>query len=229
MLEKVVSAMKSNEAQTLQRINKGEFKKDDLYPFCGGPDGKFSANASNTSLVGQSLKDLKDKSGKAFGQELYKEAQTGKVSEVSYMWPRPGGTDPVQGCLRDENRRPGLRGRLLQAVLIADRRRAPLRGGRARSADDRARPDAPIGAEAAAGLILPTGDPCQSSSVRLLRDAGDQFAIVRQQEKQSRLVRVPQVQPSRNESRGIAGSILMASRRPPSVGDTDGPPAHGLG
>jgi signal transduction histidine kinase len=96
MLEKVVSAMKSNEAQTLQRINKGEFKKDDLYPFCGGPDGKFSANASNTSLVGQSLKDLKDKSGKAFGQELYKEAQTGKVSEVNYMWPRPGGTDPVQ-------------------------------------------------------------------------------------------------------------------------------------
>lgn len=46
-------------------------------------------------MVGQSLKELKDKSGKAFGQELYKEAQTGKVSEVSYMWPRPGGTDPV--------------------------------------------------------------------------------------------------------------------------------------
>ena len=27
---------------------------------------------------------------------MYKVAQAGKISEVSYMWPRPGGTDPVQ-------------------------------------------------------------------------------------------------------------------------------------
>ena len=96
MLEKVVSAMKANQAQTIEKINKGEFKKDDLYPYCGGPDGNYSAHGANASLVGQNLKDVKDKSGKPFGQELYKEAQAGKVSEVSYMWPRPGETEPVQ-------------------------------------------------------------------------------------------------------------------------------------
>lgn len=96
MLEKVVSAMKANQPDTLQKINKGEYTKDDLYPFCGGPDGKYTAQGANASMVGQSLKDLKDKAGKAVGEEFYKEAQPGKVSEVNYMWPRPGGTEPVQ-------------------------------------------------------------------------------------------------------------------------------------
>ena len=42
------------------------------------------------------MKELKDKTGKAMGEEMLKVAQEGKVAEVSYMWPRPGGTDPVQ-------------------------------------------------------------------------------------------------------------------------------------
>jgi signal transduction histidine kinase len=96
LLEKVAAEMKANQAGTLEKINKGEYKKDDLYPFCGGPDGKYSAQGANASMVGQSLKDLKDKAGKAIGEEFYKEAQAGKLAEVSYMWPRPGETEPVQ-------------------------------------------------------------------------------------------------------------------------------------
>ena len=42
------------------------------------------------------MKDLKDKSGKAFGEEIYNVAKDGTLSEVSYMWPRPGETEPVQ-------------------------------------------------------------------------------------------------------------------------------------
>ena len=95
MLEKVVSDMKANKAKTLQDITAGTFNKQDLYPFCGGADGKFTAHGANKSLVGQSLKDLKDKSGKAFGEEIYKEAEAGKASEVSYAWPRPNETNPV--------------------------------------------------------------------------------------------------------------------------------------
>jgi signal transduction histidine kinase len=71
----------------------GGFKDRDLYPFCGGPDGKFTAHPT---LTGQSLKDLKDKAGKPLGEEIYKVAQEGKISEVSYMWPRPGSDNPVQ-------------------------------------------------------------------------------------------------------------------------------------
>ncbi len=59
----------------------------------GGPDGVFSAHPS---LVGKSMKDLKDKAGKPIGEEFYKVAQEGKVAEVSYVWPRPGSAEPVQ-------------------------------------------------------------------------------------------------------------------------------------
>lgn len=95
MLEKAVSALKADKANALAMFTKGEggFKDRDLYPFCGGPDGMFTAHPS---LVGKSLKELKDKGGKALGQEIYKAAQEGKVVEVSYMWPRPGAAEPVQ-------------------------------------------------------------------------------------------------------------------------------------
>jgi len=96
LLEKTTASMKSNPTQTLAQITKGDFKDRDLYPFCGGPDGKFTAHGANPALVGQSLKDLKDKAGKPFGEDIYKDAAAGKVSEVSYMWPRPGETEPVQ-------------------------------------------------------------------------------------------------------------------------------------
>ncbi len=95
MLEKAVAALKANKAKALQEFTKGEagFKDRDLYPYCGGPDGNFSAHPT---LVGKSLKDLKDKSGKPIGEEIYKNAKEGQVSEMTYMWPRPGQDQPVQ-------------------------------------------------------------------------------------------------------------------------------------
>ena len=62
-------------------------------PFCGGPDGNFTAHPT---LLGKSMRELKDKNGKAIGEEMYKVAQEGKTGEVTYMWPRPGATEPVQ-------------------------------------------------------------------------------------------------------------------------------------
>jgi signal transduction histidine kinase len=95
MLEKAVVAIKANKSVALAQFVKGEggFKDRDLYPFCGGPDGNFTAHPS---LVGKSLKGLKDKAGKALGEEIYATAKEGAISEVSYMWPRPGSTEPVQ-------------------------------------------------------------------------------------------------------------------------------------
>ncbi len=95
MLEKAIAALKADKAGALANFTKGEngFKDRDLYPFCGGPDGVFSAHPS---LVGKSMKDLKDKAGKPIGEEFYKVAQEGKVAEVSYVWPRPGSAEPVQ-------------------------------------------------------------------------------------------------------------------------------------
>ncbi len=95
MLEKAVVAIKANKSEALAQFVKGEggFKDRDLYPFCGGPDGNFTAHPT---LVGKSLKGLKDKAGKALGEEIYATAKEGAISEVSYMWPRPGSTEPVQ-------------------------------------------------------------------------------------------------------------------------------------
>jgi len=94
MLDKAVAAVKADKAAALAKFQKGEggFKDRDLYPFCGGPDGSFTAHPS---LTGKSLKELKDKAGKALGEEMYKVAAEGKVAEVAYSWPRPGSTDPV--------------------------------------------------------------------------------------------------------------------------------------
>jgi len=77
-------------------FNKGEggFKDRDLQPFCFNvSDGKITA-ATVPNLLGTDIRALKDKNGKEFGQEIYKAAIEGKITEVSYMFPRPG-TDPT--------------------------------------------------------------------------------------------------------------------------------------
>lgn len=95
MLERVVVALKADKARALVMFTKGEggFMDGDLYPYCGGPDGYFTAHPT---LLGMSLKGLKDKDGKPLGKELYAVAEEGRISEVSYLWPRPGQTDPVE-------------------------------------------------------------------------------------------------------------------------------------
>ena len=95
MLDKAVTAVKANKADALGKFVKGDggFKDRDLYPFCGGPDGNFTAHPT---LLGKSMRELKDKAGTPLGEQIYKAASEGKVSEVSYMWPRPGTTEAVQ-------------------------------------------------------------------------------------------------------------------------------------
>jgi signal transduction histidine kinase len=94
MLEKAVSALKKDKAAALAMFTKGEggFKDRDLYPYCGGPDGNFTAHPT---LVGKSLKDLKDKAGKPIGAEMYEKAKEGAIGEMGYKWPRPGQAEPV--------------------------------------------------------------------------------------------------------------------------------------
>jgi len=100
MLEKAVAAVKADKAKAIDMFIKGEggFLDRDLYPFCGNiSDGKVLATQAKT-LIGTDARTLKDKAGKAFGQEIYDAGQKpeGTISEVSYMFPRPGETEPVQ-------------------------------------------------------------------------------------------------------------------------------------
>ena len=96
MLERAVAAVKADKAKALEMFNKGEggFKDRDLQPFCFNmSDGKVTATTV-PNLLGTDVRTLKDKNGKEFGQEIYTAAIEGKITEVSYMFPRPG-TDPT--------------------------------------------------------------------------------------------------------------------------------------
>jgi signal transduction histidine kinase len=95
MLDRAVVAMKQDKDAAIARFNKGEagFRDRDLYVFCATPDGNTVAHPTH---VGTNLKDLKDKRGKAFGAEMFKVAEEGKVKKVSYMWPKPGSDKPVE-------------------------------------------------------------------------------------------------------------------------------------
>lgn len=97
MLDKVVEAMKADEAKALSMFTKGEggFKDRDLYPYCIGPDGNFSAHPS---LVGTDATTLMDKAGAPVGQKVIAAASSkpGEIIEVTYVWTRPGQTDPVE-------------------------------------------------------------------------------------------------------------------------------------
>ncbi len=94
MLEKAVAALKADKAKALAMFVSGEggFKDRDLYPYCGGPDGMFTAHPT---LTGKDLKSLQDKAGKPIGVELYARAKDGEIAEIDYVWPRPGDTTPV--------------------------------------------------------------------------------------------------------------------------------------
>jgi signal transduction histidine kinase len=75
-------------------MQKGEggFKDRDLYAYCANAgDGAMTAHPT---LMGKKMQDIVDKNGKKLGEEMRTVATEGKVTEVSYMWPRPG-ADPT--------------------------------------------------------------------------------------------------------------------------------------
>jgi len=104
MLMKAVAAVKADKAKALDMFTNGEggFLDRDLYVFCSNvSDGKIVAlgNPNAKQNIGVDTRTLKDSTGKAFGAELYAGYQKpeGEITEVSYMFPRPGADKtPVQ-------------------------------------------------------------------------------------------------------------------------------------
>lgn len=100
MLEKAVAAVKADKAKALDMFNKGEggfyIKEGDIFPFCFTvADGKIVATQTKQAL-GKDTRTFKDPSGKAFGLEIYDAGKKpGQITEVHYMFPKPGQTTPV--------------------------------------------------------------------------------------------------------------------------------------
>jgi signal transduction histidine kinase len=97
MLDRAVAELKANQAAALDKFNKGAagFKDRDLYVFCVAADGKVVSHP-DASMRGQDVNQFKDKPGMAFGTEMLKQAKENQVSTITYMFPRPGSTEPVQ-------------------------------------------------------------------------------------------------------------------------------------
>jgi hypothetical protein len=95
MLARAVAAVRADKTKALAMFSTGEggFLDEDLYPYCFNVgDGTIVADVNQPKLVGQKATDLKDVTGKPYGLELYKAAQNseGKITDVSYMFPKPG-------------------------------------------------------------------------------------------------------------------------------------------
>jgi hypothetical protein len=102
MLAKAIAAVKADKVKAIEMFNKGEeggFRDRDIYPFCVNfSDGKQVA----TQVIqtrGVDTRTLVDAAGRRFGQELFDKMTKAKDDEIvehSFMFPRPGGTTPVQ-------------------------------------------------------------------------------------------------------------------------------------
>lgn len=97
MLEKAIDRIKSDRTSALALMQKGEAgsRDRDLYVFCANAsDSVFTVHPS---LFGKKLREVKDKNGKALGEEMMTVATEGKFNVVTYYWPRPGAnTTPVE-------------------------------------------------------------------------------------------------------------------------------------
>jgi hypothetical protein len=90
MLSRAIAAVKQDKANALAHFNNGDsrFKDRDLYVLCANAaDGIITAHPTRK---GGQLKNL------PLGQQVMQTASAGKVSEVTYWWPRPGSAKPLE-------------------------------------------------------------------------------------------------------------------------------------
>ncbi len=96
MLARAVEAIRADKTAALAAFNAGDprFREKDLYVFCGGEDGQFTAHAESPAFVGHSLRNQLDRGGRPAGEEIYRTAVEGEVRTVEYSDRRPGAIAP---------------------------------------------------------------------------------------------------------------------------------------
>jgi cytochrome c len=92
MVERAVALMSSqgnDKAYVAFNENPGPFVDRDLYVFVLDLDGNTLAHGGNKAMIGKSLINLKDSSGKAFVQEMLELAKAKGEGWIDYDWPNP--------------------------------------------------------------------------------------------------------------------------------------------
>ena len=93
LLEKAIAEVRADEKGALAKFNKadGEYRDRDLYVFCF--DASSGATTAHPTEMGHNIREYKDESGKAYGEEIFTSAKEGVIAEISYLLPRPGETE----------------------------------------------------------------------------------------------------------------------------------------
>jgi signal transduction histidine kinase len=97
LLERAIPLVKADKKAAFAKFLSGEdnFKDRDLYVFClNSADGII--NAAPPAVLGKACATIVDKAGDKFCQRIWDTAKEGTISEVSYMFPRPGSDTPVK-------------------------------------------------------------------------------------------------------------------------------------
>jgi hypothetical protein len=95
MLARAVVEVKADKPGAIAKFNHNDrqFRDRDLFVFCfNGQDGKFTAHEA---MVTRDVRTFRDKTGKAFGEEMYRNPKEGQIVEVAFMSPVPGSTGLV--------------------------------------------------------------------------------------------------------------------------------------
>ena len=102
MLDKAAVAVKADKANAgHDQQGRGRFLDRDLYVFASISATAIScatgsSNPAARKVIGADVRTLKDATGKVYGPDLYAAAKEGQITEVSYMFPKPGAdTTPV--------------------------------------------------------------------------------------------------------------------------------------
>jgi hypothetical protein len=90
MLKNAIVAVQKDEAKALlwfTEMSHG-FRTEDLYVFCIGPDHMMDAHPDPKINHTDILQVLIDTNGFHFGEVMWSEAKEGRMSDITYLWPR---------------------------------------------------------------------------------------------------------------------------------------------
>ena len=95
MLVRAIDELKADKLIAIAEFNRNDprFRDRDLFVFCfNRGDGRFTAHEA---FVGRDVRTLRDAAGNTFGEDMYRSAKEGRISEVTFKSPVPGATESV--------------------------------------------------------------------------------------------------------------------------------------
>jgi hypothetical protein len=95
MLGRAIDELKADKLAAIAEFNRNDprFRDRDLFVFCfNKDDGRITAHEA---FVGRDIRTLHDSAGHAFGEDMYRNAKEGQISEIAFQAPMPGSTEKV--------------------------------------------------------------------------------------------------------------------------------------